>query len=92
MPKIVYAQIIREGTWTLHYTIGDVITGPVRMGDKVESHRGEKYTVTGGQPPRHGGSTGRVYVTERAGKHGYTAEFYPSVIGCKWVEDCQSCG
>lgn len=39
--------------------------------------RGEVHTLTGGDAPHHANSTGKVYTNR--------GEFYPSVIGCKWV-------
>ena len=58
---------------------------PIRIGDGVTSFRGEAYIVTGGEPPRHEGSTGRIWVRE-AGTPNET-EFFPGVFECKWVED-----
>lgn len=55
----------------------------VQEGDKVETSRAELVTVTSIEKPRHGGSTGRVYVeNENGGRSGY----YPSVVGAKWIE------
>ncbi len=56
----------------------------VAVGDKLQTFRGEPVVVTGWQPPRHIGSTGRIYVTPE----GYPAEFqafFPSVCGCEIV-------
>lgn len=49
----------------------------VARGDRATSHRGEEYTITGGRPPVHQGSTGRVWV-EGGG------EFFPTVFDLKW--------
>jgi len=62
-------------------------TGPTRArvtyGDILTDFRGERWKLIGAQPPRHEGSTGRVYVeslTDRA----FAREFFPSVFGLKW--------
>lgn len=45
----------------------------------------DKMTVTGGQPPRHGGSSGRIYTSDNR-------EYYPNVAGLKWIdEDAVKC-
>lgn len=62
--------------WTLRWANGDT----VQVGDKATTFRNERVTVTGGAPPRHEGSTGRVYLDDNG-------EFYPSVIGAEWVRD-----
>ena len=49
----------------------------VRPGDTVVSFRGEPTVITGGRPPHHAGSTGRVYTQG--------AEYYPGVFNLKWV-------
>lgn len=50
----------------------------VDAGDPVWSFRGEQSVLIGGHPPRHAGSTGRVYV-EGGG------EYFPSVFGLIWL-------
>jgi hypothetical protein len=40
----------------------------------------DKMTVIGGQPPRHGGSSGRIYTSDNR-------EYYPNVAGLKWVDE-----
>jgi hypothetical protein len=52
---------------------------PVNRGDKAISHRNEEYIITGGRPPLHMGSTGRVWV-EGGG------EYFPTVFDLKWEE------
>jgi len=49
----------------------------VYRGYKATSHRGDEYIITGGRPPAHLGSTGRVWV-EGGG------EFFPTVFDFKW--------
>lgn len=60
---------------------------PAKIGDIYITNRLESYELTGGRPPQHPASTGRVYVREayvREAKDGFTREFFPSVIGLKW--------
>jgi hypothetical protein len=72
--------------WTLQYTIGDVVAGPVSVGDVVDSFRGETYIVVGGASPHKVGSTGRVYVRIKGDYEDRgSMEFFPSVIGARWV-------
>jgi len=56
---------------------------PVKTGDVVHDFRGRPAFVTGWATPRHGGSTGRVYVKIMS-DHALDAEYYPSVYGLKW--------
>lgn len=74
---------ITKRGWTLHYTIGDVVTGVVNEGDHVADFRGDGMIVKGGKPPHKPGSTGRVYVTPDGESR--ESEYFPSVIGAKWV-------
>lgn len=54
----------------------------VSIGDKAVTFRGEAVTITGFEPPRHSGSTGKVYVTyDEDGRRG---GYYPSVIDCSY--------
>ena len=52
----------------------------VKVGDTVIPHNWEPTTVQGIEKPKHGGSTGRIYL----GPDGVGR--YPSVIGAKWIE------
>ena len=70
---------------------------PVKVGDTVVDFRGGSSVVDAGigAAPKHGGSTGRIYVTERDGHR----EYFPSVFGKVWVDvhdvgltDCDVCG
>jgi hypothetical protein len=54
----------------------------VNVGDKLTDFRGDEWVVTGGQPPHHSGSSGRIYV-EREGSQ---REFFPTVFDCVWKE------
>jgi hypothetical protein len=55
---------------------------PATIGDIYLTFRSESYQLTGGRPPQHPGSTGRVWV--KAAKDAMEIEFFPSVIGLKW--------
>lgn len=69
------SKAITHGNWTLEHKDGT----PVCIGDKLTTHRGETYTITGGRPPHKPSSTGRVWV-EGGG------EFFPTVFDLTWVE------
>lgn len=58
----------------------DIYTGwPLQVGEFRKSHSGEIYEVTGGRPPQHPGSTGRIWVRG--------AEYFPGVLDAKWVRE-----
>ena len=66
------------------WTLVNAKTGvEVSVGDEVVTFRGDKCVLSGGRPPAHSASTGRVYV--KANPDGYAAEYFPSVVGAKWV-------
>ena len=50
---------------------------PVSVGATLTSFRGDSATLTGGRPPQHAGSTGRVWTT--------AGEYFPNVYGLKWI-------
>lgn len=52
-------------------------------GQRVVTFRGELGTLEWATPPKHDGSTGRVYF--RPDRAGYQHEFFPSVINAAWV-------
>jgi hypothetical protein len=49
--------------------------------EEVNDFRGDPWQLTGGRPPVHEGSTGRVY----ARKGETSGEFFPNVFNLKWV-------
>jgi hypothetical protein len=55
----------------------------VKVGDTVTTFRGEIATLTDMQPPKHSGSTGRVYV--KFPQYDNPQSYYPSVIDCHFV-------
>jgi hypothetical protein len=58
---------------------------PVQIGDDAETFRGEPVVVLGIVKPHKPSSTGRVYV-KPADNSGCGQEFFPSVIGAKWID------
>ena len=58
----------------------------VKIGDTVETFRGEEGIVTGIDEPRKSGSTGRVYIKFEYPNAKLTREFFPGVIGAEWIE------
>lgn len=55
----------------------------VKVGDLVQTFRGDEVVVEHIAKPHSPASTGRVYVSRHDGSE---AEFFPSVIGAKWIE------
>lgn len=54
----------------------------VKVGDKVETFRGETVEVSFFRPPHKPSSEGHVSVKRDGG----TREFYVSVIGAEWID------
>jgi hypothetical protein len=59
---------------------------PVKRGETVYTFRGDPYVVTGGQAPRHEGSSGKVFVHPK-GDRRIERELYPSVFNARWFYD-----
>ena len=85
------AERKRQGEWLLArisgrglimYILVDKDGNEVKRGAKLTTFRGESCTLENFYPPRHTGSTGRVFVN----LNGNTYEFYPSVVNCKIVK------
>lgn len=57
----------------------------IKVGDSATTFRGDACVVKGLRPPHKPSSSGHVSV-EVAGQRGYVPEYYPSVIGCHYVE------
>jgi len=64
------------------YKLVDSTGAEILPGAVVYDFRGDPATVTGFEPPRRPGSTGRVYVTLR----GQEREFYPGVFALRIEE------
>lgn len=71
---------MKRGAWTLHYTLGTIISGPVAEGDVVALpvNRG-MVTIQGGTPPQRVKDRGTVLTTL-----GY---LQPRELGMVWVHD-----
>lgn len=54
-----------------------------KVGDTVTTFKGEEVTITDIRPAT-GGSTGRVYC--KVPGQPWSREWFPSVIGCRFVE------
>ena len=71
------------------YKLVDAETGVTLMrGVTVTSGNNDLYRLDGGKAPHKPGSTGRVYVTlmDYGASPGSQREYYPSVVGAKWVK------
>jgi len=56
----------------------------IKAGDTVTSRNGDAIVAEGvGHPPRHAGSSGRIWVVEKE----WTGEYFPGVYGCEWYHD-----
>lgn len=77
-------QTITRDNWTLTY---EETGQPVAMGEIGETFRGEAVTIIGGTPPHKPSSTGRVTIKSIEG--GWEQEYFPSVVGCKWIQSSQ---
>ena len=79
--NIEYRQHNDDNSITLWNLVDEhdehVAVGAVRSSSKRE------FRVTGGKPPQHGGSTGRVHGCWV--ESGEAREFFPSVFSCKWI-------
>jgi len=55
----------------------------VPKGTRLKTQDGEEYELTGGRPPQHEASTGRVWVVDLDMN---AREFFPTVFDLKWEE------
>lgn len=72
-------EVIVRGWKLVDQKTGD----PVCYQD-VREVRGTKYSVQGGQPPRHAASTGRIWVRDVIS--GMDHEYFPGVVDTKWEQ------
>tara|TARA_R110000822_G_scaffold78020_7_gene186927 strand:+ start:1030 stop:1287 length:258 start_codon:yes stop_codon:yes gene_type:complete len=78
--KDMLKYITKQG-WTLvHKETGDRVV----QDELVKSFRDESYIITGGNPPHHSGSTGKVHVTPVADTGAWNRELYPQVFELEW--------
>jgi hypothetical protein len=54
---------------------------PVYTGALLKTFRGEPVVLESNEPPRHSGSTGRVYCRD---EDGHLNGWYPGVVGCEF--------
>jgi len=71
---------IASGNWVLINTDGQ----PVSEGLVTNSFRDEPHIISGGRPPQHSGSQGKVYA--RMWADDPDREYFPNVFNLKWVE------
>lgn len=77
---------VKSNGWTLHYTIGDVVTVPVGIGDHIDSPSGSvTLEVVGGTAPARVKDTGKVRVLRR--EIGGEVDLFPRMIGARWIND-----
>lgn len=81
------ATEITLGNWQLiHVSDGHTAT----VGEEVKTFRGEVAFVLGGQPPKHEASSGRVEVNVEPMSPGISTEFFPSIVGLKWIKKVEA--
>ena len=66
--------------WVLFNDAGEAVT----PGAQLTTFRGEDVVLEGGTPPKHPGSTGRIYVKQDGVD--FSQEFFPSVCGLTWQQ------
>lgn len=69
----------------VHETTGET----VKRGDAVKSFRNESFVLCSWTPPKHAGSTGRIYVRAKGDRVGTSREYFPSVCGLV-IKECAS--
>lgn len=70
-PKSAEKVLVHADTWI-----------PVKPGDILRSFRGEDVELLEIEPPKHEGSTGRVWVQDDVG---HLAGYYPGVYNLVWI-------
>lgn len=63
-PRPKAGEVLSYLGWTLLYIIGDVLAALVKVGDVVETSKGDTYRVQGGNPPHKPSSSGFVWVAQ----------------------------
>lgn len=72
---------ITSGNWVLiHEKSGTIVC----VGETIKSRNGNA-RITGGRPPQHAGSSGRVWIGKK--KSFITNEYFPHVFDLKWIQD-----
>lgn len=68
---------------TVYKLISNIDEQEIANGETVTDFRGDTWTLAGFAPPRHAGSTGRVYLKDA---EGHEAEYFPGVINARITE------
>lgn len=76
-------MIVKTNYANIQVMLVDEANRPVELGEKFTLRDGTEYELVDARAPHKLGSTGRVYVAENSDR--YTREYFPSVIGCRWV-------
>jgi hypothetical protein len=56
----------------------------IKKGDLITSFRGETFEVTYLEPPKHSGSTGRIYVCKPGERNPFGPGYFPSVFNAEY--------
>lgn len=67
--------------------VDEATFAPICEGELRPTSRGEQHHVTGGRAPHTPNSSGKVWCYPEGGDIAHTFEFYPAVIGAKWMHD-----
>ena len=67
--------------------VDEATFAPICEGDQRTLRDGQKHVVRGGRAPHKESSTGRVYTSEIGEHDTWEGEYYPAVIGAKWMHD-----
>ncbi|RJR07447.1 hypothetical protein C4588_06895 [Candidatus Parcubacteria bacterium] len=79
-----YDDNMRAKGFDGYYILVDQYGHEIGIGATVTDFRGETFVILSGNAPHKPASTGKVYLQSASG---FQQEFFPSVIGAKWVKD-----
>lgn len=82
-PKRITSRNYADQPMTL---LDETTFAPIHEGDVRTLRDGELHKVTGGRAPHKENSSGKVWTTALS-NDGWTGEYYPNVIGAKWMHD-----
>jgi hypothetical protein len=68
---------MKQDNWTLVHTSTNT---PAVVGETITNFRGEQRVLSGGRPPQHDASSGRVWLAHPNG------EYFPNVFDMKWIQ------
>lgn len=75
---------IEKKGWALVYKSTGAI---VVHNELIRDFRGEAWIITGGNPPQHSASTGKVWATKL--ESDWDRELYPQVFELQWILDSE---